>query len=117
MELGPFINDLADRIGATGWFSSLFDSPIYTALMMTAIVILIFYFAQIGARDRFAFRANTTIKVFLSLLAIMFIYHRRFKKCQERNARVSGIVGGLEHPPIIPPSETVAVVPSVYMQA
>jgi predicted protein tyrosine phosphatase len=106
MELGPFINNAADWLGESSIVAAVFDNPIYTAIFMTIIVVIIFYFS----RESFARPAAKTL---VALLAIMFVYHRRFEKRHERERRANDITHALAVPSTIVGPDTVAITPSV----
>lgn len=111
MELGPFINRVADWFGESSIIASVFDNPIYVAIVMTIIVVIIFY---LSARDSFA---RPAAKVFITIMALMFIYHRRFQKRYDQEARAHDIADALATPSMIAEPTDVAVVPPVYMQS
>ena len=113
MEIGSLINKLADSVSANHGFATILDNPIYTALIMTFVVMIIFYFA--GAYDKSSSRLRMTFYVFVSLLAIIFIYHRRFRKCQSEQTKMSEIQSALANPLPMSSTERVPIIPPTYL--
>jgi len=109
MDLGIFINELADAIGSNKGIASILDNPIYAAILMTLIVMIIFYFAKPEMRIR------TSFYIFCSLLAILFVYHRRFQKQNKTGGRISEIRSALANPPAMANTDLVPIISPVYM--
>lgn len=105
MELGPFINKVADWFGESSVIATIFDNPIYVAIAMTIIIIVILY---MSARDTLA---RPAVKIFAALLAMMFIYHRRFEKRYDREKRATDIASSLSAPSTIVGATDVSVIP------
>jgi hypothetical protein len=115
MELGNLINNFADSVSANRGFATILDNPFYTAILMTFVIVLIFYLS--GARKKGTSRVRVAFYIFSSLLIIMFIYHRRFRKCSSEQARVSDIRSALANPLPVATAEQVQVIPPIYMTA
>lgn len=114
MELGVLINGLADSIGANRGIVTILDNPIYTALLSTFIIMIIFYFASPTSQFETS-RLRVAFYIFCALLAVMFVYHRRFQKCQAQQYKVSEIQSALANPPTIPSAERVPIIQPVYL--
>lgn len=109
MDIGAAINKLADELGSNRGVASILDNPIYTAILMTLIVMIIFYFAKPDTRLR------TSFYIFCSLLAVIFIYHRRFQKQSSYGGRISEIRTALANP--APTTDMIPIISPVYMPA
>lgn len=115
MELGVLINGLADSIGANRGIATILDNPIYTALICTLIIMIIYYFATVDGKSCATTRLRTSFYIFCALLLVMFVYHRRFQKCQMTQSKVSEIQSALANPPTIPSAERVPIIQPVYL--
>lgn len=111
MELGLFINRVADWFGESGFISTIFDNPIYVAIAMSVIIVIIFYLS----RDSDSF-SRPAIKTFIVLMIIMFVYHRRFEKRHEKDMRAANIASALATPSSVEGPGNVSVVPQIYVQ-
>lgn len=114
MELGILINDLADSIGSNRGIVTILDNPVYTALICTFIIMVIFYFTSLNSHAD-VHRLRVAFYIFCSLLTVMFMYHRRFQKCQMQQYKVSEIQSALANPPTIPQEERVPIIQPVYL--
>lgn len=74
MEIGHVINRLADAIGANRGIATILDNPIYFALVITLMIMLIYYISG-GANS-----VRTAFYIFVAMTAFLFIYHRRFNQ-------------------------------------
>lgn len=117
MELGVLINQFADSIGSSQGIATVLDNPIYTALVITFVIMIIFYFAGLTSSGKHSScnRLRVSFYIFVALLTIMFVYHRRFQKCQAQQSKISEIQSALATPLMIPSAERVPVIPPVYM--
>lgn len=121
MELGVMINGFADSVSANRGIASILDNPIYTALVMTFVVMVIFFFSsmQNGGVGSVG-RLRTAFYIFFSLLMVIFVYHRRFQKCQSQQQQVSVIQGALASfrdlgAQTIPSEDKVPIIQPVYL--
>lgn len=105
MEIGIFINNLADSVSANTGIATLLDNPLYIALIMTLLVMLIFYFAS-GSGSRL----KPTFYIFCTLLAVMFVYHRRFLKLHEAQSKASAVTVALANQPLMLGTDRVDVI-------
>jgi Mn2+/Fe2+ NRAMP family transporter len=112
MELGLFVNGVADWFGESNVISTLFDNPIYVAMVMTLIIVIIFYLS----RDSDSF-SRPAIKTLIVLVVIMFIYHRRFEKRHEKDMRAASIANALQTPSSVDSPGNVPVVPQIYVSS
>ena len=87
------MNSLADTATSVRGAGIIFDNPIYMALVATFIILLIFYLS--GAVREDMPRIKTFFYIFSALLAIIFVYHRRFQKMQKEHSSVSAIRGAM----------------------
>lgn len=115
MELGVLINQFADSIGSRQGIATVLDNPIYTALVITFVIMIIFYFSESTRKQSSGNRFRVSFYIFAALLTIMFVYHRRFQKCQAQQSKISEIQSALATPLVIPSTELVSVIPPVYM--
>lgn len=117
MELNVMVNGIADSVSSNKGIATILDNPIYTALLMTLVVILIFYFSGAYGRKsaRMSRRLRVAFYIFCSLLAVIFVYHRRFQKIHSEQNRRSEIQSALASPPTMLPTERVAIIQPVYM--
>ncbi|MFA5125358.1 MAG: hypothetical protein WC473_06100 [Patescibacteria group bacterium] len=110
------INGLADSVTTSRGVASILDNPIYTALAMTLIIIIIFYFSDSARRGVCAAaRVRTAFYIFCSILTVIFIYHRRFAATHSEQSRVSEIQSALANPPTLESADHVPVIPPIYL--
>jgi hypothetical protein len=106
------INKVADWVSSNRGLATILDNPIYTSLLLTFVIMLIFYFSP---STKATGRLRTSFYVFCSILAVTFIYHRRFRKRQEERTGASEIRSALASPISIPATERVAVIQPIYL--
>ncbi len=110
MELGIFVNKIADSIGANRGVASILDNPIYTALLMTFVIMLMLFFSGGMPTNRL----KTAFYIFFALLAIIFVYHRRFQIQQKQGAHFSELRSALATQRTIPSIDRVPIIAPVY---
>jgi len=85
MDLGGTINSLADNIGNNRGMSRILGNPIYTSLLLTAVIMIIFYFI-VWPEQYTSMRmwiVRTFFYVFAAILISMFLYHRHFLRIMD----------------------------------
>lgn len=112
MDLGVTINQIADSLSASHGIATFLDNPIYIALVTTFIIMVLCYFAWTNGTKE---RLRLSFYVFCTHLIILFLYHRRFKKCQDESAKSSEVQYALAQSATLLPQDPVAVIPPAYM--
>lgn len=87
MDLGAMINGIADSLSANNGAAMILDSPIYTALLITLIILMAYRF---GSED--TSNAKRAFYIFALVAAALFLYHRRFMKKQEAQSRIGSAI-------------------------
>ena len=109
-EIGPFINTIIDRITESEFIGSIARNPLYTALLITIVIILIimFVFRDIDTEDGlFSLSLRTGFYIFVFMVSALLIHNRVLMKETSvkegksevasvfaNNAEYSGINGG-----------------------
>lgn len=103
MDIGAAINSIADAISGNKFVAAVLDNPIFTALLITAIVVLIFMFA---GTERHASVFTQAAYAFLAIAGVMFLYHKNFLRNQTASARADDVVAAMfastAQPPVQP---------------
>jgi hypothetical protein len=118
MELGVAINRLADSVASSHGFVALLDNPFYMAIMLTIIIMIILFFAGFRPSAKSAGAAHYIRPAFYvscAIIAVVFIYHRRFQMCQSRTARIETIGAALASPATMGNTDGVPVITPVFM--
>lgn len=122
MELGAAINKLADSVASSNGFVALLDNPFYMAVMLTVIIMIILFFSGFRPQAKASGEAagaaqyvRSAFYVSCAIVAVIFVYHRRFQMCQMRTARVETIGSALANPATIGDTGGVPVIRPVFL--
>lgn len=118
MEIGVMINRLADGITSNGTIAAIMDNPLYTALMLTIVIMIIVVFSGFGTGERGAVPyVRTSFYITCAIVASLFIYHRRYKQQSDKNKRIETIGQALARPSTIAHPDSVPIIQPIYMSA
>lgn len=104
MDLGVFINKIADDIGENRGVGLILDNPFYMAVMITLVVLLAINFARIDG----VVRQGVYIMLFVS--ASLFLYHRRFMHKQISGASADA-ARYATYTPLVSDADMIAIQP------
>lgn len=112
------INRFADGITSNGTVAMIMDNPLYIAIVLTIVIMIIITFSGFSPANRNVVPyIRTSFYITCAIMISLFIHHRRYKQQFDRNKKIETIGQALARSVTVAHPDSVPIIHPIYMDA